>query len=110
MTSDTALEAAPVVNAAASVGTEAPRAERIGIIFVHGIGEQRRFSHLDGEVRPLIDALLRRPAKTTIEISAGSASTLLADQDTWSTQDGAPVRAVVKYGRDWHRQDRDSRA
>ena len=73
------------------------KAEKIGIIFVHGIGEQRRFSHLDGEVRPLLDALLRRPAQTTIEISAGNASTLLADQDTWSTQDGAPVRSVVKY-------------
>jgi hypothetical protein len=75
---------------------EEKKIEKIGIIFVHGIGEQRRFSHLDGEMRPLIDALLRRPAQTTIEISAGTHATLHADQDTWSTQEGAPVRAIVK--------------
>jgi hypothetical protein len=36
-------------------------AERIGIVLVHGIGEQRRFEHLEGEARLLIDALERRP-------------------------------------------------
>lgn len=31
--------------------------EQVGVIFVHGIGEQRRFDHLDGQARFLIDAL-----------------------------------------------------
>lgn len=69
--------------------------KKIGIIFVHGIGEQRRFTHLDGEVRPLLEALKRGGATVTTEISGGTASTLRAEQDTWSTHDGAPVRAFV---------------
>ena len=77
--------------------------ERIGIIFVHGIGEQRRFEHLDAELRPLIDAIARRSGnspvpRATIEIIAGQASTLHADQDTWSMQSGAPIRAVLDEG------------
>ena len=81
---------------------------RIGIILVHGIGEQRRFEHLDGELRPLIAALVRAgdaangetdpdkpPPNVTVEIVEGAASTLHADQDTWSTGFGAPVRVIV---------------
>ncbi|MBI5910592.1 MAG: hypothetical protein HY848_11635 [Betaproteobacteria bacterium] len=73
----------------------ARKTKRIGIIFVHGIGEQRRFEHLDSEIRPLLDALKRRPSveHLTVEILAGEASTLHADQDTWTRQ---PVRALVR--------------
>lgn len=35
--------------------------ERIGVILVHGIGEQRRFEHLSGEVRNLIAVLKANP-------------------------------------------------
>jgi hypothetical protein len=86
----------------------APKEPRIGIILVHGIGEQRRFEHLDGELRPLIAALVRAgeavhgktdpddpPPNVTVEIVEGAASTLHADQDTWSTEFGAPVRVIV---------------
>jgi hypothetical protein len=71
-------------------------AERIGIVFVHGIGEQRRFQHLDAEIRPLIDAIGRREGKPqmTVEITGGTASTLHADQDTWSAQ--TPIRIVLR--------------
>lgn len=31
--------------------------ERVGIVLVHGIGEQRRFEHLDGQGREIIQAL-----------------------------------------------------
>src|SRR4029077_11352536 len=31
--------------------------ERVGLVLVHGIGEQRRFQHLDGQLRDLIRAL-----------------------------------------------------
>ena len=30
---------------------------RIGVVVVHGIGEQQRFEHLDGQVRALVAAL-----------------------------------------------------
>lgn len=82
--------------------------ERIGIILVHGIGDHRRFEHLDGEIRPLISALVRRgepktpspdaPPRVTVEIIEGSASTLHADQDTWGTESGSPVRVIVDDG------------
>ena len=84
--------------------------ERIGIVLVHGIGEHRRFEHLDGELRPLIRALVRRsnanpadddPAASrnvTVEIIGGGEATLHADQDTWSTASGAPVRILVRDG------------
>lgn len=84
--------------------------ERIGIVLVHGIGEHRRYEHLDGELRPLIRALVRRananpadddPAASrnvTVEIVAGGDAPLHADQDTWSTASGAPVRILVRDG------------
>jgi len=80
--------------------------DRIGVILVHGIGDHRRFEHLDGELRPLISALARRgepaapshdaPPRVTVEIIEGSASTLHADQDTWGTEAGSPVRVIVE--------------
>ncbi len=88
----------PTVDNETAPRTEAPPVERIGLIFVHGIGEQRRFEHLDAEIRPLIDAINRRPAAVTVEIVGGDASTLHAEHDTWSAQPGAPVRAIVRDG------------
>src|SRR5205807_2809368 len=70
--------------------------EKIGVVFVHGIGEQRRFEHLDAEIRPLIDALTRRHASVTVEILGGDASTLHAERDTWKAQPSASVRAIVR--------------
>jgi hypothetical protein len=72
--------------------------DRIGIIYVHGIGEQRRFEHLDAQIRPLIDAIRRRPhdPNVTIEIVGAPTATLHADQDTWSVEPNAPVRAVFR--------------
>ncbi|HUD59753.1 MAG TPA: hypothetical protein VMQ99_09655 [Acetobacteraceae bacterium] len=50
--------------AARSAGAEGAARERsamvveqVGVILVHGIGEQRRFEHLDGQLRALIGAL-----------------------------------------------------
>lgn len=30
---------------------------RVGVLLVHGIGEQRRFEHLEAEVRQIVSAL-----------------------------------------------------
>jgi hypothetical protein len=84
--------------------------ERIGIVLVHGIGEQGRFEHLDGELRPLIKAMVRRAnanpvdddlaasRNVTVEIIGGGEAALHAEHDTWSTASGAPVRIVVRDG------------
>jgi hypothetical protein len=74
------------------------KVEKIGVIFVHGIGEQRRFEHLEAQLRPLIDAIRRRSGDlhVTIEIVGASASVLHADQDTWAAGAAAPVRAIVR--------------
>ncbi len=76
--------------------------ERIGIIYVHGIGEQRRFEHLDSQVRPLIEAIRRRQGKPrmTAEIVGGAAAQLHAEQDSWTVQPGAPLRIFVDDGGD----------
>ncbi len=34
-----------------------PELKRVGLLLVHGVGEQRRFEHLSGEVRHLVSAL-----------------------------------------------------
>jgi hypothetical protein len=71
--------------------------EHVGVIFVHGIGEQRRFEHLDSQIRPLLDAIRRVVPVTdrTVEIAGGPMGTLRAEQDTWAAQ---PVRAIVRHG------------
>jgi hypothetical protein len=77
--------------------------ERIGVVLVHGIGEQGRFEHLEHHVRPLIEALkLRagpnRNSKATVEIIEGATSTLHAQQQTWACGPGPSVRATVVEG------------
>ncbi len=74
--------------------------QRIGIIYVHGIGEQRRFEHLDAQLRPLIDAIRRRRGRPrmTAEIVGAATSALRADQDSWTAQPDAPVRIFVDDG------------
>jgi hypothetical protein len=68
--------------------------ERIGVVVVHGIGEQRRFEHLDWQVRCIVGALRARPnAKVTVEIAAAPAAAFHAEQDTWSG--GPSVRVLV---------------
>ena len=46
----------------------APRkSESVGLILVHGIGEQRRFEHLDGQLRFLIRALHGLKLRTEVQ-------------------------------------------
>jgi hypothetical protein len=74
-----------------------PKPQSIGIILVHGIGEQRRFEHLDGQGRQIIEALRQQPDTTvTVEIVGHPAAGFHAEQDTWSTGASGSVRAIVK--------------
>ena len=71
-------------------------AGRVGLILVHGIGEQKRFTHLDSQIRGIIDGLQRRPAaRISVEILGGEASTYNAEQDTWASGKNPSVRVCV---------------
>src|SRR5262245_11378326 len=68
--------------------------EHIGVVVVHGIGEQRRFEHLDGQVRSIVSALrARNGAKVTVEITGTEGGAFHAEQDTWRS--GPTVRVLV---------------
>jgi len=58
--------------------------ERIAVVAVHGIGEQRRFEHIDGQVRSIVAALRLRPSKVTVDIASATGAAFRAEQDTWS--------------------------
>lgn len=67
---------------------------RIGVVVVHGIGEQQRFEHLDGQVRALVGALAARPGvRLTVEIASAPGAQFHASQDTWLAT--GPVRVHV---------------
>ncbi len=68
--------------------------EQVGVVVVHGIGEQRRFEHIDGQVRSIVSALrARKDAKVTVEITGGESAAFHAEQDTWGA--GPTVRVLV---------------
>ncbi len=76
--------------------------EQVGVILVHGIGEQRRFEHLDGQLRALIGALDHLKDKGQIEdvsvdITSSGAAAFQAEQDTWNAGPKASVTVVVHH-------------
>jgi hypothetical protein len=71
--------------------------ERVGIVLVHGIGEQRRFEHLEGQVRGLIESLKARPgARVHVEILGGPGAAYFAEQATWHGGPEGVVRITVR--------------
>lgn len=80
---------------------EDPPPERIGVVVVHGIGEQKRFEHLDAQVREIVRGLVARthggePSKFTVEIFGGGFASFGAEQDTWASGDQATARVVFR--------------
>lgn len=73
--------------------------ESVGIILVHGIGEQRRFDHLDGQTRLLLAALRRHPgvAEVSADIRNPGAAPFQAEQDTWNAGPGPAVNLTVRW-------------
>lgn len=76
--------------------------ERVGVILVHGIGEQRRFQHLDGQSRELIRALQAMQERgdveqVSIDVASAGAAAFHAEQDTWSAGPRAAVTFVVHH-------------
>lgn len=76
-----------------------PQPQRIGVVLVHGIGEQRRYEHLDWHARQIVEAIAHQPGqRVTVEIVAGSASAFHADQDSWAAGGATAARALVSDG------------
>ena len=72
--------------------------ERIGIVLVHGIGEQGRFEHLSSEVRDLLAALDADPnVRCTVDTRSTRDSAVGAQQESWLAETGAPVRIDIRY-------------
>lgn len=76
--------------------------ERIGILLVHGIGEQKRFDHLRGDLAPILAALKAEAARLggtlRVEISRGDSDMPGAEASNWSVGDVPPVRAWIEIG------------
>jgi hypothetical protein len=75
--------------------------ERIGVVLVHGIGEQKRFEHLDAQVREIVRGLVARegggqPSQVTVEIVGAGFASFGAEHDTWASGDQATARVVVR--------------
>jgi hypothetical protein len=74
--------------------------EKVGVLLVHGIGEQRRFEHLESEARKIIDAIIekygahRHDVTTTLETGYGDG--LYGEQMSWVAGRRAPLHALVK--------------
>jgi hypothetical protein len=79
--------------------------EKVGVILVRGIGEQRRFEHLDGQSRFLIDALhgLRDQGivkSASVDITPSDGAEFHAEQDSWTAGREASVEIVVHHDLD----------
>jgi hypothetical protein len=70
--------------------------QHIGIIVVHGIGEQRRFEHLNWQGREIIRAIAKQNVDLTVEIGTGPVAAFQSEQDTWSTSPSGPVQVFVR--------------
>lgn len=66
--------------------------ERIGIVLVHGVGEQRRFEHLSAETTQLILALKSMGYRVSVEPNTTQDSALFAEHESWRADGVAPLR------------------
>ncbi len=71
---------------------------RVGILFVHGIGEQKRFEHLEGEARQIVNCLKNDPdtEKVNVIVRTSATSAYHAEQSTWRAEGEAPVCVEIK--------------
>jgi len=74
--------------------------EKVGVILVHGIGEQRRFEHLEAETRKVVDAIIAnygaRRRDVTPTLTRGSGDAFLGDQSSWVSGAAAPLHTLVE--------------
>ncbi len=80
------------------MNTTKPEIEKVGVLLVHGIGEQCQFEHLEGEARNIVTALKKSLGETqTIQVQINSfpAAAFNAQQETWQDGGRAPVMVEV---------------
>jgi hypothetical protein len=75
--------------------------ERIGVLVVDGIGEQRRFEHLESEARKVANAILAiygpRRCDVTVTLTSGEGDSFHGDQCSWLSGANAPLHALVDF-------------
>ncbi len=74
--------------------------EKVGVILVHGIGEQRRFEFLEGTTRQIVDAVIANygtPRRlVTPTLTTGSGDPFLGDHASWASGEAAPLHTFVE--------------
>ncbi len=75
--------------------------EHVGIVLVHGIGEQRRFEHLDNQLRALVRSLrANAPGPVSVEVVSSAGAAFGAEQESWASGPGSSVVVTVRHSRD----------
>ncbi len=70
---------------------------RIGVILVHGVGEQTRFEYLDEYGRDIIRAIGYQPGvEVTVDIDTAGAAAFHAEQDSWTNGPRGAVQGFVR--------------
>jgi len=74
---------------------------KVGVIFVHGIGEQKRFQHLESEVRKIVDAVIDifgKPHRrsVTVRLDSGDNDAFHGEQMSWASGSQAPLHIHVE--------------
>ena len=71
----------------------------IGILLVHGVGEQRHYQHLSGELRQIVRCLesMDNVDEESVTVRTSLSSAYLAETITVNADDGAPVTVQFKY-------------
>ena len=80
------------------MNTTKPEIEKVGVLLVHGIGEQCQFEHLENEARNIVTALKKSLGETqTIQVQINSfpAAAFKAQQETWQDGGRSPVMVEV---------------
>lgn len=71
--------------------------KRVGVLVVHGVGEQRKFDHLQSVVRDLAAAIKSDPSLTvTIEVKTSGDGTVGSEQEFWQAEAVSPISLFVK--------------
>lgn len=72
---------------------------RVGVVLVHGVGEQRRFDHLSQEVKSLVAALSAMPnVRVSVETRSSQDAEVGAANESWRVEGSAPVKIHVAFG------------
>lgn len=81
------------------MSAENQKSERVGVVFVHGIGEQKRFEHLTGEALQLIRTLQADPRVERVSVQPRSVQDahFAAKHEFWRAEGEAPVRIDVLW-------------